>query len=123
LELLCLYVMAKGLWEKIEEIRQQPEHVRMRYVFGCLFISMLFIFGIWILSLGESFRNISKDVPGVVENGKKMLPNEQIPSLDDLLQKATPLQPESQSTTGGDYFNNQAQNKTQNTGANVQTTP
>jgi len=115
--------MAKGLWEKIEEIRQQPERVRMRYVFGCLFISMLFIFGIWILSLGESFRNISKDVPGVVENGKKMLPNEQIPSLDDLLQKATPLQPESQSTTGGDYFNNQAQNKTQNTGANVQTTP
>lgn len=102
--------MAKGLWEKIESIRQEPEHIRMRYVFGCLIVSMAFIVGIWLLSLGESFRNISKDVPGTVEKGKSMLPKEKAPSIDDLLQKTTPLHPDQGgASTGGDYFNEQFQ--------------
>jgi predicted PurR-regulated permease PerM len=37
--------------EKIEEIRKKPEHIRMRYVWGSLAISMFFIIIIWIFSM------------------------------------------------------------------------
>lgn len=96
----------------------------MRYVFGCLAVSMAFIVGIWLLSLGESFQNISKDVPGAVQTGKGMLPKEKAPSMDDLLQKVTPLQPDQgNAPTGGDYFNEQFQKGTQNTGGSTSTVP
>lgn len=41
--------------EKIEEIRQKPEHERVRYVWGAVAISMLFVVIIWIVSLKENF--------------------------------------------------------------------
>lgn len=37
--------------EKIEEIRQKPEHIRLRYVWFLVILSMTFIFIIWIFSL------------------------------------------------------------------------
>ncbi len=40
-----------GLLEKIEEIRQKPEHIRLRYVWVMVAISMVFILFIWIMSL------------------------------------------------------------------------
>lgn len=39
-----------GLYEKIEEIRRQPEHIRMRYVWLMVTISMIFVLIIWIVS-------------------------------------------------------------------------
>lgn len=40
-----------NLTEKIEAIRQKPEHVRLRYVWFLVVICMTFIFIIWIFSL------------------------------------------------------------------------
>jgi uncharacterized protein YlxW (UPF0749 family) len=40
-----------NLSEKIEEIRQKPEHIRLRYVWFLVALSMTFIFIIWIFSL------------------------------------------------------------------------
>ena len=40
-----------GFYDKIEEIRRKPEHVRLRYVWVCVAISMVFVVGIWVLSL------------------------------------------------------------------------
>jgi apolipoprotein N-acyltransferase len=40
-----------NLAKKIEEIRQKPEHVRLRYVWFLVTLSMTFIFIIWIFSL------------------------------------------------------------------------
>lgn len=37
--------------KKIEEIRKKPEHIRMQYVWGAVFISMVFIFIIWLFSI------------------------------------------------------------------------
>ena len=109
--------MARGLWEKIEFIRSQPEHIRMRYVVGCLFVSMSFIVGIWLLSLGENFQSIKNDIPKASETGKQLLPREQVPSLNDLLQSATPLEVNSQSEKANtDYFNEQFQKSTSDTG-------
>lgn len=40
---------------KIEEIRQKPEHIRLRYVWAMVGISMAIIVGIWILSLRNEY--------------------------------------------------------------------
>ncbi len=116
--------MARGLWEKIEWIRKQPEHIRMRYVFGCLLVSMAFIFGIWLLSLKESFQSISRDVPAAAEKGKELLPSGQTPSLSDLLEQAAPLRVDGQKEkTGQEYFNEQFRSQTEDTGSDTQEPP
>lgn len=105
--------MARGLWGKIESIREQPEHIRMRYVIGCLFVSMIFIVGIWLLSLGESFQSIGEEVPAAAERGKEMLPKDNLPSLGDLMQSETSLRIDNQKPpTNDDYFNEQFQKST-----------
>jgi len=116
--------MTLNVWEKIEEIRRQPEHIRMRYVFGCLFVSMLFITGIWILSLQESLSAIGNKLPQSIENSKEALSKEQMPSLNSLLEKAAPLRPESASgDEQANYFNEQFKNNAQNTDTEPSATP
>lgn len=39
-----------GLMEKIEDIRRKPEHIRKRYVWFFVGISMMFIVMIWFFS-------------------------------------------------------------------------
>ena len=48
-----------GIKEKIEEIRSKPEHIRMRYVWGSVAVSMIFIIIIWIFSILTMFNNSS----------------------------------------------------------------
>lgn len=38
------------LERKIEEIRKKPEHIRLRYVYGMMAVSMFFIILLWIFS-------------------------------------------------------------------------
>ena len=101
--------MAFDVWEKIEYVRRQPEHVRMRYVILCLIVSMVFILGIWALSLKESFQSVAKEIPQTVEKGKNILQtNEQSSSLNDLMKQAAPLQVDGDKTnSGADYFQEQ----------------
>jgi len=40
-----------GIYNKIDEIRRKPEHIRLRYVWVCVIISMALVLGIWALSL------------------------------------------------------------------------
>ena len=42
--------------DKIEEIRQQPEHIRIRYVWLSVAMVMIFIIAIWIFSLKVEFN-------------------------------------------------------------------
>lgn len=74
--------------EKIKEINSQPENVRMRYVWGCVAVSMLVIFVVWIFSIVSMFsgrKNISEDNSGMA-NIQEQLNNikEQAPSLKSL---------------------------------------
>jgi len=48
------------IFEKIEQIREKPEHIRRRYVFICVTISMVLVFGIWMMSLKNSFNSSEK---------------------------------------------------------------
>lgn len=43
-----------SLQNKIEEIRRKPEHIRLRYVWALVAISMFFVIIIWFFSLKAS---------------------------------------------------------------------
>ena len=47
--------------KKIEEIRQKPEHERVKYVYGAVILSMLLIITLWIFSIRESIRDITRN--------------------------------------------------------------
>lgn len=55
--------------KKIEEIRQKPEHIRIRYVWGSVAVSMVMIVIIWIFSLEDSLKRIDSN------NGQVTLPD------------------------------------------------
>jgi hypothetical protein len=40
-----------GLAEKIEEIKRKPEHIRLRYIWFFVFVSMFFVVALWVFSL------------------------------------------------------------------------
>lgn len=102
-----IMVMRETLWEKIEKIRQEPEHIRRRYVYGCLVVSMAFVLGIWSLSLKESFRSVAKDVPQAVEKGKELIPQNNQASLSDLLEQERSLSTSGEELSGQEYFQEQ----------------
>jgi hypothetical protein len=52
------------LFDKIEQIRQKPEHIRLRYVWVCVVISMVFVVFIWAISLKN--RNYQVQTSGEV---------------------------------------------------------
>jgi len=43
---------------KIEKIRQKPEHIRVRYVWFCVAVSMIFVLTIWIFSMKSQLQQI-----------------------------------------------------------------
>ena len=49
-----------SLMDKIEEIRQEPEHEKIRYVWGMVALSMVFIIFIWVFSFKSMFRGSEK---------------------------------------------------------------
>jgi len=74
----------KKISDKIEEIRQQPEHIRLRWVWGAVAVSMLFVLAIWIFSIGSLFKgekNTSQessnapDITKQLENLKQQAPS------------------------------------------------
>lgn len=51
-----------GIGEKLDEIRKKPEHIRMRYVFALVAVSMILVVAIWIFSLSGE-RNEGVPMP------------------------------------------------------------
>lgn len=50
-----------NLHHKIEEIRQKPEHIRVRYVWAMVGISMAIVIGIWFISLKAEKNRLFPD--------------------------------------------------------------
>ncbi len=78
------------LERKIEEIRKKPEHIRLRYVYGMMAISMFFIILLWIFSyttgvkknpatelknqeIIQNFQQQKKSLQDTTEEAKKTL--------------------------------------------------
>ena len=90
--------MFERIEEKIISIRQQPESVRMRYLFICLAVSMAFVVIIWLFSLKDMARGLSNT------NLTNTLPalelNQQANSLESLGDK--PLDAPATKNTGNE---------------------
>lgn len=88
-----------NIQNKIEEIRRQPEHIRMRYVLGSVSISMVLIGILWIFSLTTSLQNQVggegamdlmnyRTVPGAPAASEVSVPSDQpAPSLNEWIKK------------------------------------
>lgn len=50
-----------NLHDKLEEIRRKPEHVRVRYVWFMVIISMIIVIGIWGISLKVEKNRLFQD--------------------------------------------------------------
>lgn len=74
--------------DKIEEIRQKPEHIRLRYVWLFVGICMIFIIIVWIFSIKNMFQFSAPADQGLTDL-KNQANNStgQLPSLKDLLDK------------------------------------
>jgi hypothetical protein len=55
-----------NLQDKIKEIQQKPEHIRLRYVWGCVAISMFFIVVLWVFSMTAG--RVSSNESGLSES-------------------------------------------------------
>jgi len=64
-----------SIQRKIEEIRRQPEHVRMRYVWIFTAVSMAFVVAIWVFSLAaptnQERESTEEIIPGEILEGLK----------------------------------------------------
>lgn len=77
--------------KKIEEVRKQPEHVRVRYVFGAVAVVMFFIIIIWLFSLQDTFRDSREQTeainpPSIGEELNKT--REELPSLREFVEES-----------------------------------
>jgi hypothetical protein len=79
-----------NLQKKIEEIRQQPEPVRLRYVVICVAISMSAILILWVFSLRTSFRQIEeKPLEKSFESLTESVTPQEAPSLEEWIQQGS----------------------------------
>lgn len=60
----------KSFEHKIEEIRRQPEHIRLRYVWGSVAVCMVAIMAIWFISIKANFMDFDDSVGEAVNNTK-----------------------------------------------------
>lgn len=68
----------------IEEVKEKPEHIRHRYVIGCVSASMFFVVIVWSLTVSENFKKTVAKKDGTATSGG-MLPKPSDFSLDDIL--------------------------------------
>ncbi len=56
--------------QKIEEIRQKPEHIRLRYTWGAVSVCMVAVLMIWFISIKVNFSSFDDNVGGTVSDAK-----------------------------------------------------
>lgn len=82
-----------GLNNKIEEIRQKPEHVRERYVWFSVAVSMIFIIIIWVFSLQSGIEPIEANEQSSANIQKQLQElRDNTPSINELLDTAKSAQ-------------------------------
>jgi hypothetical protein len=55
-----------GLAEKIEEIKRKPEHIRLRYIWFFVAVSMFFVVSLWIFSFKAQNSYKAEDASQIV---------------------------------------------------------
>jgi hypothetical protein len=44
----------------VYKLREKPEHIRKQYLYGFMALAMIFVFGVWFLSLSSRYKTVSK---------------------------------------------------------------
>ena len=111
--------MTERILQKIEHIRSLPEHIRLRYALGSVIVCMVFVVGIWMLTLKQGFREISPEV----DQGKKQAEDalsgmdQTLPvkeSLQNLKEQSESLRVKSKEETTDEFLDQEIQRKVQN---------
>jgi len=112
--------------EKIAAIRREPQHVRLRYVWGCVAFSMMIILTLWFFSIAAMFKKGDSSADQNANNSTTSLQDQlkniqqQAPSLKDLNNQQSPaasnegIAPEqtaNQNTTDFQYPTNDVSNQ------------
>lgn len=106
--------MFERINQKIEMIREEPEAVRIRYAVLMVVVSMLFVLGVWLLTIRENFRETTADSPvkkqdldSLVSDTKSALQTEtnSLQELKDSNQSLGASAPKG--ATGDTFFQNQ----------------
>lgn len=93
----------------IEQVKSKPEHIRHRYLLGCVGVSMFFVIIIWSLTITENFKK-TDTVKSAEKNGN-ILPKTSDFSLDAILSGDGGIQ-EKPSKSGEDFLRQQEENRT-----------
>lgn len=75
--------MRWNIQDWVEEVKRKPEHVRERYVIGCVVASMFFVVIVWSLTVTEGFKKSVAKTEATTNGG--LLPKPSDFSLDDIL--------------------------------------
>ncbi|MFA9262400.1 MAG: hypothetical protein ACEQSB_03530 [Undibacterium sp.] len=67
----------------IEQVKAKPDHIRHRYMIGCVTLSMFFVVIIWSLTITENFKK--SDTTDTAESVGNILPKSSDFSLDQIL--------------------------------------
>lgn len=96
----------RSIGDIIGDIRQKPEAIRVRYMYGCVVVTMLFILGIWFLSITESFRSIATEAPEIKDQAAQAFPksDDSTDSLSELLEKGKTLDVGGTNQQAEDFF-------------------
>ncbi len=76
--------------EKIAQIQAQPEHIRLRWMYGSITVCMIIVLFLWIISTRMNFYRVQGS-SHLSEEIQKQFQQEEQPSLEELLSQ--PEQP------------------------------
>jgi hypothetical protein len=97
-----------NITKKIEEIREQPEHIRLRWVWGCVAFSMFVILAVWIFSVTAMFKkNSDESAPISLPNLDQQIKglSNQTKSIEDSDSQQMQMDSENQSQVSGLPYN------------------
>ena len=62
------------IFNKIENIRRQPDHIRLRWAWGLTFVGMFFIIIIWMISFSAQISSLNSEKKPAenINNGSAM---------------------------------------------------
>lgn len=106
----------RSLWDTIDEIREKPEGIRRRYMFGYVAVTMFLVLGIWLISLRESLDSVGK-MGADAERIKNQAAQQVLPgpagarSLSDLLKDDEQLNAGNPAVSAEDFFGSEIRAK------------
>lgn len=106
----------RSLWDTIDDIREKPEGIRRRYMFGYVSVAMVLILGIWFISVQEGLRSISSTsgMEDIKNQASQVLPSSSgAKSLSELLEKGEKLNAENSPIPTEDFFESEMRAKSQ----------